>query len=234
MKKTMIMSALFISNSIFAEDFGNKVEELMDNQMKMNQEFTESIQLMSKEEKMEMINAHIKKIKKEQKQMEMVYEQGLALQKSIEEKVQEKDKSIEEKEKKILEYKKELEAINKNLKEVQTIIAKENSKKEKEEKIKNEIKNKNVIVSISKIPLLNKDNAKEVYFTIEDNKKINLIEYKIQKNDILSNIIKQTYFETPSWIEIEERIKIVTEMNKNIKNPNRLNVGDVIYIPYFK
>ncbi len=236
MKLKVLFLSIITANTIMAvetneisKDISNFNKETIETKTQ-NKDFTETIQLMPKEEKMRMIQEHMRKIEAQKAKLADLMEQGKEIKEKIENKIEDNNKQKEIEKAKILEYQKQLADIKNNLKEVHEKIS-----TEKERDLDNIAITKNANFEIvSHIPLLNKEGAKEVKFNLKNGKVLNLIEYKIQKNDTLSDIVSKTFIGKATWVQIEERLNVVVKMNKNIKDMNKVKEGEKIYIPYFK
>lgn len=206
-----VLSTLSLSG--FADDLNGLNQEVLNtNESKIDngQVFTETVQLIPKEEKERILRERIEFLKKDREKWYNYQQELLQVKADLEKRLEENNLMIDD-----------------------LMEKTENIKKKMEESESNITENSNDI-AIGQV-LLEKD-SEVVEFKLSNGKKIKLIKYTVFPGDSLSTILTRTFkkSEEVKYSKLEERMKIVISMNKNLKNKNIINVGQVIYIPFFK
>lgn len=206
-----VLSTLSLSG--FADDLNGINQEVLNtNESKIDngQVFTETVQLIPKEEKERILRERIEFLKKDREKWYNYQQELLQVKADLEKRLEENNLMIDD-----------------------LMEKTENIKKKMEESESNITENSNDI-AIGQV-LLEKD-SEVVEFKLSNGKKIKLIKYTVFPGDSLSTILTRTFkkSEEVKYSKLEERMKIVISMNKNLKNKNIINVGQVIYIPFFK
>lgn len=206
-----VLSTLSLSG--FADDLNGINQEVLNtNESKIDngQVFTETVQLIPKEEKERILRERIEFLKKDREKWYNYQQELLQVKADLEKRLEENNLMIDD-----------------------LMEKTENIKKKMEESESNITENSNDI-AIGQV-LLEKD-SEVVEFNLSNGKKIKLIKYTVFPGDSLSTILTRTFkkSEEVKYSKLEERMKIVISMNKNLKNKNIINVGQVIYIPFFK
>lgn len=206
-----VLSTLSLSG--FADDLNGINQEVLNtNESKIDngQVFTETVQLIPKEEKERILRERIEFLKKDREKWYNYQQELLQVKADLEKRLEENNLMIDD-----------------------LMEKTENIKKKMEESESNITENSNDI-AIGQV-LLEKD-SEVVEFKLSNGKKIKLIKYTVFPGDSLSTILTRTFkkSEEVKYSKLEERMKIVISMNKNLKNKNIIHVGQVIYIPFFK
>jgi len=206
-----VLSTLSLSG--FADDLNGLNQEVLNtNESKIDngQVFTETVQLIPKEEKERILRERIEFLKKDREKWYNYQQELLQVKADLEKRLEENNLMIDD-----------------------LMEKTENIKKKMEESESNITENSNDI-AIGQV-LLEKD-SEVVEFKLSNGKKIKLIKYTVFPGDSLSTILTRTFkkSEEVKYSKLEERMQIVISMNKNLKNKNIINVGQVIYIPFFK
>lgn len=214
LRKIIAIAAIStLSFAVFGDDLTNINQEVLSNnaaKIESGQVFTETVQLIPKEEKTRILRERIEFLKEDRKKWDKYHQEMLQVKAELEKELENNNMMIED------------------------LVKRAEELKNKMEKSASEMTDNSSEIAIGQNLL--ESNSEVVEFNLSNGKKIKLIKYTVFPGDSLSKILTRTFStsEEAKYSKLEERMKIVISMNKNLNNKNILYVGQIIYIPFFK
>ncbi len=221
MKSLKWIFLLFIISNTYANetDINTNVLNALhgDNKIESNEQNKETtVILIPHEEKVKLLKDKIEFLRQDIAKWKEREKELLQVKAEFESKINNNNKNIEQWQKDIID-------MTQKIKAQEAILEKETDSINKE----------NEEINIGQNLLLN--DSEIISFPLANGKKIKLIKYIVFPGDSLSKIIMRTYDKnSQSTTNLKERIDTVIKLNKNIKDANSIQVGDTIYIPFFK